>query len=279
MRHTRDIGYRDNLTGAVLSSRAHYVWPIKDTLVLLPGALEILVADLVRLHPDAVVVNSPGGPVSTVEKVYSVPSCLTEDGWWTTLCGATVLPRQAWVESLRLQPVVSRNFPNVVVFFSYLASLSAPQVLFLGRVLVQTQKNGGTGDIGGTHHWNGRAMGTWGREWYDAVMSLPALYPTNDKLQVVRSFSEHTGWFSVVGLMRLRVQGELTLRRLNADQVPLRVAISTPWWLAVIISVLPRWILRPLLYVYPHVYPRLVLRAMRRRLRLPREQQGNRIAR
>ncbi|HEX7609002.1 MAG TPA: glycosyltransferase [Candidatus Cryosericum sp.] len=94
MHHTRDIGYRDNLTGAVLSCRAHYVWPIGDKLVLLPGALEFVVADLVRLHPDAVVVNSPGAIVSTIERIYFAPqSCLTDLGWWTTLCGATVVPR------------------------------------------------------------------------------------------------------------------------------------------------------------------------------------------
>ena len=273
MRHTRNIGPRDNLTGVVLSSRAHYVWPIGDKLVLLPGALEFVVAELVRLHPDAIVANAPDRFVSTGEKIYSsLQWCLTEAGWWTTLCGATVLPRQAWVAALRLQPVVSRDFSNVVVFFSYLASLSTPQVLFSGRVLVQAEKNGGAGDVGGTHYWNGRAVRTWGREWYDAVMSLPALYSTNDKLQVVRSFSQHTGVLSLVGLMRLRVQGELTLQRLNTDQVPLRVAISAPWWSAVIISVVPRWMLRPLL----HVYPRLMLRAMRSRLRLPRGQQVHR---
>src|SRR5450756_154388 len=64
--HTRNIGYRDNLTGAVLSSRAQYVWPMGDKLVLLPGALEFLVAELVRLHPDAVVVNGLGRFASTV---------------------------------------------------------------------------------------------------------------------------------------------------------------------------------------------------------------------
>src|SRR5450756_1961423 len=34
MRHTRDIGYRDNLIGVVLSSHTHYVWPINDKMVL-----------------------------------------------------------------------------------------------------------------------------------------------------------------------------------------------------------------------------------------------------
>src|SRR5450759_4666829 len=72
-RHTRDIGYRDNLTGVVLSSRAHYVWPIGDKMVLLPGALEFVVTELVRLHPDAVVVNVDDFVVSTVERVYSAP--------------------------------------------------------------------------------------------------------------------------------------------------------------------------------------------------------------
>ena len=66
MRHTRDIGPRDNLTGAVLSSRAQYVWTLGDKLVLLPGALEFVVAELVRLHPDAVVVNGLGRFASTV---------------------------------------------------------------------------------------------------------------------------------------------------------------------------------------------------------------------
>ena len=278
MRHTRDIGYRDNLIGAVLHSRAQYVWPIGDKLVLLPGALEFVVAELVRLHPDAVVVNSPRAIVSTIERIYSAPqSCLTDLGWWTTLCGATVVPRQAWIDMLHVQPP-SRDFPQVVALFCYLASLSAPQVLFSGRVLIQSGKRAIE-----THQVSyslAHPLEIWGRNWYDAIMNLPALYSVDDKLHVVRSFSQHEGilgLLGLLGLMRLRAQGELTLQRLYADQVPLRAAVSAPWWSAVIISVVPRWMLRPVLYVQ-YVHPRQMLRAMRRRLRFRRGQQVHRSA-
>jgi len=267
MRHTRDIGYRDNLTGAVLSARAHYVWPINDKLVLLPGALEYVMSVLVHRHPDAIIVNAPSGIVSTVEKEYSTPqSCLTELGWWTSVTGATVLPRQAFVDALHIQPL-SRDHSHVVALFSYLASLRAPRVLFSGRVLIQAGMSATE-----NHVWSSyadRILEVWGRNWYDAVMSLPAFYSTNDKLQAVRSVQEHAGFLGLKDLIRLRVQGELTLQRLNTDQVPLRVAISAPWWSVVIISRMPRWILCPLL----HVHPRLMLRAMRNRLRLLRGQQ------
>jgi glycosyltransferase involved in cell wall biosynthesis len=261
MRHTRNIGYRDNLTGAVLSSHVQYVWPIGDKYVLLPGALEFVVAQLVRLHPDAVIVNSPGVVVSTVERTYSVPqSCLTELGWWTTLCGATVLPRQAWVDALHVRPL-SRDFPQVVALFSYLASLSAPQVLFSGRVLIQGGKSGSKNHAASS--WLYRPLETWGRNWYDAVMSLPAPYSVDDKLQVLRSWSEHTRFLDLVGLMRLRGRGELTLQRLNAEPVPLRATISAPWWVAVIISMVPQWMLR----LVQCVHPTRRLLAMRSRLR------------
>jgi len=266
LRHTRDIGYRDNLIGAVLSSGAQYVWPIGDKWVLLPGALEFVVAELVRLHPDAVVVNSPNGIVSRVETVYSAPQlCLTELGWYVTLCGATVVPRQAWIDMLHVQPP-SRDFPQVVALFCYLASLSAPRVLFSGRILIQGGQGASESHMAAT--WAGYVLTTWGRNWYDAIMSLPAPYSTEAKLQVIRSHSEHTGILGLVGLIRLRAQGQLTLQQLNADEVPLRAAVLSPWWLAVIISVAPRWMMRPVLYVHP----RLVLRAMRSRLRLPRGQ-------
>lgn len=272
MRHTRDIGYRENLIGAVLSARTDYVWPIGDKLVLLPGALEYVMSVLVHLHPDAVVVNAPGGIVLTVGKEYSTPqSCLNEVGWWTTLCGATVLPRQAWIDVLHVRPP-ARDFPQVVALFSYLASLPVSRVLFSGRVLIQG------GGIAAENHLVSysldHALEIWGRNWYDAIMSLPALYSTKDKLQVIRSFSKHNGIFGLMGLMRLRARGQLTLPKLNADQMPLRAAVSVPWRLAVIISVAPRWMLRPLLYVHP----RLMLRAMRSRLRLPRGQQVHRNA-
>jgi glycosyltransferase involved in cell wall biosynthesis len=271
MRHTRNIGFRDNLTGAVLSSRAHYVWPIRDTLVLLPGALEFMVTELVRLHPDAVVVNAPGGIVSTVEKEYSTPqSCLTEAGWWTTLCGGTVLPRQAWIDMLHVRPP-SRDFPQVVALFSYLASLSAPRVLFSGRVLIQGGKTATETHL--VSYSLAHPLEIWGRNWYDAIMILPAPYSTNDKLQVIRSFSEHNGILGLMGLMRLRARGQLTLRKLNADQVPLRAAVSTPWWLAGIISVMPRWMLRPILCVHP----RRLLRAIQSRVRWLRGQQAHQI--
>ena len=265
MRHTRDIGFRDNLTGAVLSSRAHYVWPIGDKMVLLPGALEFVVAELVRLHPDAVVVNSPGRVVSIVEKVYSAPQvCFTELGWHTTLLGATVFPRQAFVDVLYVQPL-SKGFSYLVALYSYLASLSAPQVLVSGRVLIQVGKS-----VSETHvasYWADRSLETWGRDWYDAVMSLPALYSTDDKLQVITSHSEHTSIFGFVGLIMLRAQGQLTLQKLNADQVPLRAAVSIPWRWAVVISVLPQRMLRPVLYVHP----RRLLRAIWSRARRPHE--------
>jgi len=269
MRHTRDVGYRGNVIGAVLSSHAHYVWPIGDKLVLLPGALKYLISVLVHLHPDAVVVNAPGGIVSTVGKEYSTPqSCLNEAGWWTTLCGATVLPRQAWIDVLHVRPP-ARDFPQVVALFSYLISLPAPRVLFSGRVLIQE------GEIAVENHLVSYSLDhvleIWGRNWYDAIISLPVAYSTNDKLQVIRSFSEHNGIFGLMGLMRLRARGQLTLPKLNADQMPLRAAVSVPWRLAVIISVAPRWMLRPIL----SVHPRRILRAMRRTLRLPRGQQAH----
>jgi hypothetical protein len=270
MRHTRDIGYRDNLTGVVLSSHARYVWPLGDKYILFPGALEFVVGELVRLHPDALLVNCPGQFVSTVERLYSVPQlCLREMGWWTTLCGATVLPRQAYVDVLHVQPL-SKDFPQVIALFSYLASLPVPQVLFSGRVLIQYGKFARENDVAWS--WASYCLETWGRNWYDAVMSLPALYSANDKLRAVRSKSEHGGPFDLRGLMRLRAQGQLTLQQLNANPVPLRAAVSAPWWSAVIVSVVPRWMLRPVLYVHP----RLMLRAMRRRLRWPRGQQAHR---
>ena len=272
MRHTRDIGFRDNLTGVVLSSRAHYVWPIGDKLVLLPGALEFVVAELVHLRPAVVVVNSPGRVVSTVENVYSRPQvCLTEMGWHMTLLGATVLPLHAFVDALHLQPL-SRGFSYWVALFSYLASLSAPQVFVSGRVLIQAGKS--VSETRTASYWADHSLQTWGRDWYDAVMSLPAPYSTDDKLQVIRSHSEHTGILGLVGLMRLRVQGELTLQRLNADQELLRAAISAPWWSAMIISVMPRWMLRPVFFVHP----RRMLRAMRSRLRLSRRRKANQTA-
>src|SRR5450830_321802 len=225
--HTRNIGYRDNLTGAVLSSRAQYVWPMGDKLVLLPGALEFLVAELVRLHPDAVVVNGLGRFASTVEKEYFTPQvCLTEVGWHVSLLGAQVLPRQAFIDVLHVQPL-SRDFIQVVAFFSYLASLSAPQVLFSGRVLIQVGKSVSENHVASS--WADRSLETFGRNWYDAVMSLPALYSTNEKLQAVRSVSEHSHIFGLIDIMRMRAQGELTLERLNAEQVPLRAAVSVPW--------------------------------------------------
>jgi hypothetical protein len=270
MRHTRDIDYRDNLTGVVLSSHARYVWPLGDKYILFPGALEFVVGELVRLHPDALVVNCPDQFVSTAERLYSVPQlCLREMGWWTTLCGATVLPRQAYVDVLHVQPL-NKDFPHVIALFSYLASLPAPRVLFSGRVLIQQ------GKFASENHvlWSraGHNLETWGRNWYDAVMSLPALYSANDKLRVVRSKSEHGGPFDFRGLMELRIDGELTLRQLNADQMPLRAAVSVPWWLAEIISMAPRWMLRPLTCVHP----RRMLRAMRRSLRWPHGQQVHR---
>lgn len=269
MRHTRDIGVRDNLTGVVLSSRAHYVWPIGDKMVLLPGALEFVVGELVRLHPDAVVVNTPSRVASTVEKVYSTQqSCLTELGRWTILCGATVLPRQAFIDVLRVQPL-SRDFSQVVALFSYLASLRAPRVLVAGRVLIQVGKSAIENHV--ASGWVDRYLETWGRDWYDAVMSLPALYSTNDKLQAVRSFSQYQGSLGLLALMRLRAQGKLTFDRLYAEQVPLRAAVSAPWWLAVVISVAPRWLLRLVF----SVHPRRMLRVMRRRLRWPRGQQAD----
>ena len=272
MRHTRDIGYRDNLTGVVLSSHAHYVWPIGDKLVLLPGALEFVVAELVRLHPDAVVVNIPDEVVSTVERIYSAPqSCLTDLGWYIPLCGATVLPRQAWIDVLHVQPP-SRDFPQVVVFFSYLASLRAPRVLFPGRVLIGRGKSAIENHVESSG--GDRRLETWGRNWYDAVMSLPALYSTNDKLQAVRSVAEHTRILGLLSLIWLRWQGQLTLQRLNADQVPLRAAVAVPWWSVVIISVLPR----SMLSLVHCMHPFRLLRAMQRRLRLPRGQQAHRNA-
>jgi hypothetical protein len=109
--------------------------------------------------------------------------------------------------------------------------------LFAGRVLIQLGKSADDNHVESSYAE--RTLGVWGRNWYDAVMSLPAYYSVHDKLQAIRSFSEHTTCLRLEHLMHLRVQGELTFERLRADQVRLRVAISAPWWSAVVISLLP----------------------------------------
>jgi glycosyltransferase involved in cell wall biosynthesis len=287
VRHTRDIGFRDNLTAAVLSSRAQYVWALGDKLILLPGALEFMVAELVRLRPDAVVVNgwihlvvSNDDSASNGERIYSTPqSCLAELGWWTTLIGATVMPRQAFVDVLHIRPL-SREFSHVVALFSYLASLRAPRVLFADRVLIKCGKTAIENRVASS--WADHWLETSSHKWYDAIMSLPALYSTNDKLQVIRSHSRLMGNLGFANLMFLRVQGQLTLQHLIADQVSLRAAVSAPWWSVVILSVAPRWMLRPLVWMWRaflHVHPRRMLRAMGGRLRSLRGRQAHRSAR
>lgn len=260
MRHTRNIGYRDNLIGAVLSSHAQYVWPIGDKMSLLPGAVPFVVDELTRLHPDAVVVNTTFRVVSTVEKLYMAPQpYLIDMGWRTTLLGATVLPRQAWVDVLHVQPL-SRDFIQVAAIFSYLASLCAPRALFSGRVLIEV----GTGAIQNNvpSTWANSVLKTFGRNWYDVVMDLPVLYSPEVKLQVVRNHSEMTDILGLRNLMRLRAQGQLTRQRLVADEEPLRAAVSTPWWCAMLISVLPRWMIWPLMYFHPRRLVRAVLRRL-----------------
>jgi glycosyltransferase involved in cell wall biosynthesis len=261
MRHTRDIGFRDNLTGVVLRARTQYVWPLGDKLVLLPGALEYVVGELRRLQPDALVVSWPNRIVSTGEKTYSTPQlCLVELGWHCTLLGATVLPRQAFIGALHVQPL-SKDFSHVVALFGYLASLPAPRVLFSDRTPIRTGQI--TLESRVQSSWAGSALEVWGRSWYDAVMSLPASYSAGEKLRVIRSHSENTGILSLKGLIRLRALGQLTLRQLNADKVSLRAAVSSPWWSAVIVSVVPSWMLLPVLYVHP----RRMLRKIRSGLR------------
>lgn len=267
MHHTRNIGFRDNLTGVVLSSQAQYVWPIGDKLVLLPGALEYVVGELARLHPDALVVSSPDTVVSAGEKTYSVlQSCLIELGGHTTLLGATVLPRQAFVDVLHVHPLNS-DFPHVVALFSYLASLAVPRVLFSGRILIQVGHRVCRNSVSSSYA--DRTLEVWGRNWYDTVMSLPNAYSPDDKLQAITRFWEWTQFWRLGNLARLRVQGQLTLQRVKADQVLLRAAVSVPWWLVVSISMAPRWMLRPIL----HIHPRRVLRAVRSRPRLPHRRQ------
>jgi hypothetical protein len=75
--------------------------------------------------------------VSSGERIHSTPqSFLTESGWWTTLTGTTVLPRQVLTDVLHVQHF-SREFLHIVALISYLASLRVPRVLFSGRVLIQ----------------------------------------------------------------------------------------------------------------------------------------------
>lgn len=85
---------------------------------------------------------------------------------------------------------------------------------------------------------SGNVLCQWGKVWYEVVNNLPSKYDCA-KQQVLISHDENTKIFSIRGLLRMKMSGNLTYRKVKEYSKYINFVTCTPKIIFYILSILP----------------------------------------
>ncbi len=201
VRACSNSGIDADYDNAVGQAQGDYVWLFGDDDLMLPGAVEKLLALLDR-DPDLVIVDAEvrdvaldqvlqGGRLPfTGERAYAVSdtdSLLADAGNALSFIGGTIIRRAVWLSRDR-QRYYGTLFVHVGVIFQM--PLSA---IVLGEPLIAIRY--------GNASWAGRRFEIWMKLWPDLIWSLPAADWAK------RAVIERDPWRSMREIVRYRASG------------------------------------------------------------------------
>lgn len=86
--------------------------------------------------------------------------------------------------------------------------------------------------------------------WLNFILSLPITYSLNNKLVACKGFGEASGSFTIKGMILLRAEGLLNYKIYREYREILKLSISYPRWVIMIISLTPQKLLKRLINIY-----------------------------
>ncbi len=222
------LGHDANFFATLAMPDTEYVWYLGDSRYFAPGALDEVMAALVRFNPDFCFLNTSlsGGGTRLIEGDTLHPFLLDRT-WYLTLSGATIYGRTSR-KSYSLQAPKSRltdwkNFPQLGLILET-CSQSHQRLLWLEPTMLKANQQKSS-------YWLKSAFSVFVKDWSKLIRSFPVLFNEMEQNRILRSHSINSGLFGFISLIHLRAIGALTVEELERYHRDFAIVspISTIW--------------------------------------------------
>lgn len=226
-------GHDANFFATVTMPDTDYVWYLGDSVYFTPGTLARILEVLETFRPNFCFVNSTANDLdSRLVEGKAVHQFLLERTWYLTLTGATIYGREARNLTVPNERKSNwKNFPQLGLIL-YACSINAQRMYWIGEQGLGFNRNKSS-------YWLNSAFEVFVKDWCALISSFPELFNNTEQVHVIRSHAINTKLFSLVGLLRLRIKGALSMDIINEHREDLAIASPRGIILARLISRIP----------------------------------------
>lgn len=212
-RNKEDIGPDRNFERALKAAKTPYVWLLGDTYTISPeGILRVLrlLKEREETPLDAMLVNANGRVQDIEANTYSSPKSLLLDlGWHATLLSSLIYSRSL-IHHADFERYYDTNFIQTGILFEALARKEVIHVAWVPSVSIENIVLEGIPK----RSWEHESITIWLQRWPAFVLSLPPIYPLEEKLRVIKAHNEKTNVFGFGLLYTLKRHSFPTIKAL-----------------------------------------------------------------
>lgn len=233
------LGHDANCVQSLTRPETQYIWYLGDSIVIEPNAFQVVLDILTQDKFDFIVVSTQSRPNDVPSQHYQDANLFFKDlSWHATLTGATIY-RKETIQSINTLPYLNSNFMQLGLLLEGMLQ-SSRGLYWINQPLISPNQNKGAS------YWKERIFKVFAYDWTVFIQSLPSQYNDN-KIDVIKSHSHHTGLFGIKNLIKLRANGVLTYQNIKPYYESFKLASSTPMIWVNLIMLFPSWMLKPIM--------------------------------
>lgn len=242
-----NLGADLNFQTALSRSDTAYTWLLGDTSQIHADGLDQVLRLLDQNSTyDAVLVNLVN-KIDIPESTYQDANALLRDLAGLMSCMSCLIYSKALINDAHFSRYHDSNFIQTGIIFESIAQHPfrvhwLPQVSITSLESPQLTK----------HSWahTDKIFKIGLTCWVNFIFSLPVSYSLKSKLKACTRFGEVSGAFTIKGMLSLRARGLLNYSVYKEYRTDLRLSVSYPGWVVMVISVMPRSILNKAVNLY-----------------------------
>lgn len=241
------VSLDNKVISALRENLSHdYVWMLRDGLVPHVGAVYEDLKRIAKKQPNIVIVDASfrNDGIRGTKEYDDCAEVFSDNSSRLAVLGTLILSSKAAEIMISRYPVNDTNYSLwlAVTPLHYLAESEDTAVQYIGDVFGYNSQ--GTLDS----FWNksGKAFEQWGRNWYNAISALPAVYDEYKPAALkVDMYDFHP--FYLNSLLRMRSNGGLNMKlvRKYSDIIP--HVCDTPMWKFKLAARMPKWLAKKLI--------------------------------
>ncbi|NOR69717.1 MAG: glycosyl transferase family 2 [Methylomarinum sp.] len=232
------LGHDENCFATLNLPEAAYIWYLGDSMIIESGGISSIVKILFNENYDFIITNCKKRALVLNSALYKNKNdVFNELAWHLTLSGCCIYKKEIIEKFNKISNY--KNFPQTSII---LATISEHCNLFYSNeVVVYSNKNKNFS------YWQKNVFDVFGKDWFDFISCIHKL-PSNNfyKSKVIKSHSKNAGTFGLKALLNYRILGFFNINILFKYAKYIRAASHINFFIALLISVLPRKFLKKL---------------------------------